>query len=94
MLHLQVGHRIHIPIVVPEGIRFEICKHHASACRPIGLIPGAVFEVNNRAIHRVLHHGAADRIHLILDASETPLEHHKLHTGESCAYRQGEIVCS
>lgn len=92
---LQIGHRIHIPLIVPEGISFEVCQRHKNTdCSPISTSPGAAFEVNNQALHRVLHHGVSDRIHMILDACEAPLKQHRLQAGDSCAYRNGEVVCS
>ncbi len=55
------GHRIHIPIVTNNKVRFMIDG------RPHQLEVGKAYEINNQRRHGVINSGKEDRIHFIFD---------------------------
>jgi hypothetical protein len=55
------GHRIHIPIVTNERVRFMIDG------RPYKLAVGQAYEINNQQAHSVMNKGAHARINFIFD---------------------------
>lgn len=58
---LTHSHRIHLPLVTNDGVRFSVGNETAH------LEEGRVYEINNRRVHSVENGGDEDRIHLILD---------------------------
>lgn len=57
----HIGHRIHIPITTNSRVRFTI------EGRPVRLVVGEAFEINNQKQHSVTNKGAEDRISFIFD---------------------------
>jgi len=58
---LTHSHRIHLPIVSNDRVRFTVGKE------TLHLAEGQLYEINNRRLHSVQNDGAEDRVHLILD---------------------------
>ncbi|MDC8832466.1 aspartyl/asparaginyl beta-hydroxylase domain-containing protein [Alteromonas gilva] len=54
-------HRIHVPILSHPQVLFQVGD--SERC----LLPGEIWEINNRRIHGVTNRGCAPRVHLILD---------------------------
>jgi len=79
---LAHSHRVHIPIVTNEGVKFTV------GSETINMREGEIIEINNRRIHSVRNDGEAGRVHLILDWV-TPDEpcccSAKTHPGEPCS---------
>ncbi len=59
------SHRIHIPLVVGDGVEFIVDGE------TIPLTEGAAFELPNQLPHSVHNRGSADRIHLVFDYHPT-----------------------
>ncbi|MBT5220111.1 MAG: hypothetical protein HOI35_14005 [Woeseia sp.] len=58
---LAHSHRIHLPIVTNEYVKFTVGGEEAY------LPDGALYEINNRRKHHVVNSGPEDRVHLIVD---------------------------
>ena len=58
---LTHSHRIHLPIVTNDDVRFTVGKES------INLREGQLYEINNRRLHSVHNNGTEARVHLILD---------------------------
>ena len=56
--------------------------------------PGDVFEINNAVPHEVHNSKTEERVHLLLDFAEAPLQCGTLQKGQRCEYmNQAGIVC-
>jgi len=79
-------HRVHIPIIVNRQYRFQV--HRADGWANIETEEGGVFEINNAIMHQVTNEGPNERVHLLLDWSETarPNAFTKLRAGQECRY--------
>lgn len=58
---MRTSHRIHLPLVTNDGVKFIVggtTKH---------LLPGELWEINNRHRHTVKNNGTEDRVHMIMD---------------------------
>jgi hypothetical protein len=58
---LTHSHRIHLPIVSNENVRFVVGEES------INMREGELYEINNRRLHSVHNSSSEDRVHLILD---------------------------
>lgn len=104
--YAAVGHRIHVVVQSNPDVAFHVCESRAGAiarnitfvqgqqeCPAIHVEEGLVFELNNRLLHYVTNGGDQPRIHLILDAAETPRSQQQLRVGGVCRYDLGRIMC-
>jgi len=58
---MRTSHRIHLPLVTNDGVKFivgDTTKY---------LLPGELWEINNRHRHTVTNNGTEGRIHMIMD---------------------------
>jgi hypothetical protein len=55
------AHRLHVPVVLPDGVRFEVDGEE------IPLRQDHLYEIDNRREHSVVNGSAHARIHLIFD---------------------------
>ncbi|GBF90355.1 green algal specific Aspartyl Asparaginyl beta-hydroxylase [Raphidocelis subcapitata] len=85
------GHRLHIPLMTNDGVRFDLCPYKDAerteqVCYKVPTHEGFVFELNNKVPHKVSNTGTTDRVHLVVDVAETPRERVKLQPGSTCQY--------
>ena len=79
--HRDVGyyatnaHRYHIPLIIPKCVRFaHVLENDGSEWAEIPFKEGEAFEVNNRIVHRVEQSGPFERVTLIVDLLEGPVD--------------------
>jgi hypothetical protein len=53
----------------------------------VDVTQGRVFEINNVFEHFVSHTGEAERIHLLIDYTETPVDYYRLQEGQALNYQ-------
>ena len=58
---MRRSHRIHLPLVTNDGVEFYVGDTTRN------LLPGEIWEINNRRRHSVINKGTEDRIHMIMD---------------------------
>jgi len=90
------SHRVHVPIIPQPGVSFKVTarkKNPTGTPRVIkntvevDVSAGRVFEINNVFDHSVTHKGKGERIHLLIDYSEIPLEYYRLRQGLELSYQ-------
>jgi len=74
------SHRVHIPMITHEDVYF-LTSHGRSRKSSNDVVrikagPGEAFEFNNVALHAVRNLGDSNRVHLIIDWVEKPVEKH------------------
>jgi hypothetical protein len=90
---VQNGHRIHIPLIVPEtgdggDVQFVMLVD-ARGEVDVPLVEGNVFEINNNVPHRVNNDAASWRVHLLLDFTEEEIperDRFSMRPGQTCEY--------
>ena len=86
------AHRLHVPLLVNPAVRFLMASGPGFTEVPIG--QGDVFEINNAVPHMVVNSEDEERVHLLMDVSEEPLQCRVLAPGQSCLYQNGDgVVC-
>lgn len=85
---------MHVPIIAQPEVTFKVTTRRKT---PLGSLKrisvevdvsaGRVFEINNVFEHYVTHRGKGERIHLLIDYSETPLEYYRLRQGLELSYQ-------
>ena len=58
---MRKSHRIHLPLVTNDGVKFNVGDTTKN------LLPGELWEINNRHRHTVKNNGTEDRVHMIMD---------------------------
>jgi hypothetical protein len=58
---MRKSHRIHLPLVTNDGVKFVVGETTKN------LLPGELWEINNRNKHTVKNNGSEDRVHMIMD---------------------------
>lgn len=58
---MRKSHRIHLPLVTNDGVKFVVGNTTKN------LLPGEIWEINNRHKHTVMNNGTEDRVHMIMD---------------------------
>jgi len=58
---MRKSHRIHLPLVTNDGVKFTVGDTTKN------LLPGELWEINNRHKHTVTNNGTEGRVHMILD---------------------------
>ena len=58
---MRKTHRIHLPLITNEGVKFTVGDTTKN------LLPGELWEINNRHRHTVKNNGTEDRVHMIMD---------------------------
>ena len=84
-------HRIHVPVVTNDAVRF-LMMAPSGAFLPLPVAPGDAFEINNAIPHRVDNSRELERVHLLLDVGERPMECAELRPGQRCLYNGGAGV--
>uniref|UniRef100_A0A061SGE5 Aspartyl/asparaginy/proline hydroxylase domain-containing protein n=1 Tax=Tetraselmis sp. GSL018 TaxID=582737 RepID=A0A061SGE5_9CHLO len=94
------GHRIHVPLAVPDGFEFHLCGRSNAArgkgrttCSKLVYAEGDAFEFNNRRMHYLKNNGTEPRIHLVVDVVEKPVSRQLLFPGQRCTYQFKKITC-
>ena len=64
----SIAHRIHVPLVTNDNVKFEI------AGKTMSFKEGMGYEINNRIDHAVYNNSNEDRIHFIFDYMPPPSE--------------------
>ena len=92
---VRAAHRLHIPILVPEGTLFEVKTAREGRFRPLDLREGRAFELNNRLPHRVENANARgeDRVHLLVDFTEKAQPRPFVPAGTRCRSRGEALLC-
>ncbi|EOD09586.1 hypothetical protein EMIHUDRAFT_198112 [Emiliania huxleyi CCMP1516] len=78
--YATTAHRYHIPVLIPKCIRFSHVRQRAEgeagqeAWQEIPFKEGEAFEVNNRIPHRVTQTGPYERVTLIVDLLDGPVD--------------------
>jgi len=97
---VKTSHRIHVPLISPDGVEFYLCGRDKSSrapkekqCSRLLYSEGDVFELNNARMHHLSNPGDISRIHLVVDVLERPVERTVLHPGQVCKYVKRKIVC-
>jgi len=78
--YATTAHRYHIPVLIPKCIRFSHVRQRAEgeagqeAWQEIPFKEGEAFEVNNRIPHRVTQTGPYERVTLIIDLLDGPVD--------------------
>lgn len=91
------GHRIHIPLVVPDtgddrDVQFVMLVNGRGEV-DVPLVEGKVFEINNNVPHHVRNDADTWRIHLLLDFTEEEVpesDRFTLRPGQVCDYQAVE----
>ncbi|CAK0885692.1 unnamed protein product [Prorocentrum cordatum] len=71
------AHRVHVPVVANADCSIFVRRHGAGKGRPhlpwrrLLLQEGFAYELNNRWQHRVVNEGSTDRVHLLVDWTDT-----------------------
>lgn len=87
-------HRTHIPVVTNPDVRFVMQADAGGAMLPLHVAPGDVFEINNAIPHFVQNSAEQERVHLLLDWAEAPLDCTPLARGQRCQYANVRgIIC-
>jgi hypothetical protein len=88
------SHRVHVPIISQPGVTFKVTTRKRNQLGSVKKISvevdisaGRVFEINNMFEHHVTHRGKGERIHLLIDYSEIPLEYYRLRQGLELSYQ-------
>jgi len=71
------AHRFHIPLFVPRCVRFlqlKLHKDHHGMMKEIFFKESEVFEINNKLRHQVAQYGPYDRVTLIIDLLDEPVD--------------------
>jgi len=58
---MRMSHRIHLPLITNDGVKFIVGETTKN------LLPGELWEINNRHKHTVKNNGSEDRVHMIMD---------------------------
>jgi hypothetical protein len=58
---MRTSHRIHLPLVTNDGVLFTV------GATTLNLLPGELWEINNRRKHTVCNNGSESRVHMIMD---------------------------
>jgi hypothetical protein len=58
---MRTSHRIHLPLVTNDGVKFTVGDTTKY------LLPGELWEINNRRKHTVMNNGTEGRVHMIMD---------------------------
>lgn len=58
---MRTSHRIHVPLITNDGVQFIVGNTKKY------LLPGELWEINNRHKHTVKNNGTEGRIHMIMD---------------------------
>jgi hypothetical protein len=58
---MRTSHRIHLPLVTNDGVEFTVGD------KTRYLLPGELWEINNRHRHTVTNNGTEGRVHMIMD---------------------------
>jgi len=87
-------HRVHIPLITNPDVEFLMQSDREGSYVAIPVAPGDVFEINNAVPHEVHNSKSEERVHLLLDFAEAPLECGHLKRGQHCEYaNQQGIIC-
>jgi hypothetical protein len=82
-------HRIHVPLITNKEVHFLFQADGEGNLVEIPVAPGAVFEINNVIPHQVHNSNHQERVHLLLDFAEQPLQCGRLKPGQRCQYKGG-----
>jgi len=58
---MRTSHRIHLPLITNDGVKFTVGDTTKY------LLPGELWEINNRHRHTVTNNGTEGRVHMIMD---------------------------
>ena len=58
---MRISHRIHLALVTNDGVKFVVGDTTKN------LLPGELWEINNRHRHTVTNNGSENRVHMIMD---------------------------
>ncbi len=90
-LWVQRTHRVHVPIISNEAVKFFVGADEASM-KPVLFQVGCAIELNNQAKHAVENWWDQDRVHLIFDyVEEDPPEIVMLEPGTQLAQTRRSI---
>jgi len=92
----KVAHRLHIPVMVPEGTVFRVRSPVTGDFEALELREGHAFELDNRLQHNVQNRNprGESRVHFIVDFTEAPAPERPLaHAGSTCQWIQGRLTC-
>ena len=92
----RLAHRVHVPVIVPEGVAFRVRSPASGKFEDLELREGHAFELNNRLQHNVRNDNGAgeERVHLLVDVSDEPAPPRPLlHAGSACAWVKESIQC-
>ena len=92
----RLAHRVHVPVIVPEGVVFRVRSPASGKFEALELREGHAFELNNRFPHNVRNDNRAgeERVHLVVDVSDGPApDRPLLSAGSACAWIEETIRC-
>ena len=92
----KVAHRLHIPVMVPEGTVFRVRSPVTGDFEALELREGHAFELDNRLQHGVrnMNPRGESRVHFIVDFTEAPAPERPLAlAGSTCQWIQGRLKC-
>jgi hypothetical protein len=97
-LYQQFTNKLHIPIITNSDAFFEVIVDDTVNC--INMTRGAIWNINNLALHRSVNRGNTYRTHLIIDVMDENILGYMLETGidffhtklESMSIAEQEII--